>query len=379
MQINDFGQPSHVAALVHKIRSLTNQPWTLMEVCGGQTHAILRYGIDQLLPETIRIVHGPGCPVCVTPIEVIDRAIEIASLPEVIFCTFGDMLRVPGTDSNLMRAKSQGADIRIIQNPMEATKLAESEMGNPGIKKQVVLFAIGFETTAPATAMAIRTAKKRRLNAFSALVCHVLVPPALDAIFSDPDQSIDGLLAAGHVCTIAGYRAYESIANRFQVPIAITGFEPVDLLRGILNLIEQLQNSPPSYRVENVYEHIATLQGNRLAQASVDEVFQISDQLWRGIGKLPKSGLTLNDDYRDFDANLRFPHKHKTNSKPSICQAADVLRGKIRPIDCIAFGTSCTPSNPLGAPMVSSEGACAAYHLYQTLTSISKASPESHR
>lgn len=376
MQINDFGQPRHVAALAEKIHDLVTEPWTLMEVCGGQTHAILRHGIDQLLPESIRIVHGPGCPVCVTPIETIDRAIEIASLPNVIFCTFGDMLRVPGSNGDLMRAKSHGADIRIIQSPMEALQLAQSQSIDSKSDAQVVLFAIGFETTAPATAMAIRLAKQQRLKTFSALVCHVLVPPALDAIFSDQQQNIDGLLAAGHVCTITGYQSYESIADRFRIPIAVTGFEPVDLLRGIVNLIEQLQRKPPTFRVDNTYEHIATFDGNRFAQQTVEQVFRVSDQLWRGIGVLPKSGLKLNEHYAEFDANLRFPSKQPSICKPTICQAADVLRGKIRPIECTAFGNPCTPSNPLGAPMVSSEGACAAYFLYQALSVNKKSKPE---
>jgi len=379
MQTADFGQPSHVAALARQIHDLVIEPWTLMEVCGGQTHAILRHGIDQLLPESIRIVHGPGCPVCVTPIEIIDRAIEIASLPNVTFCTFGDMLRVPGSDGDLMRAKSLGADIRIIQSPMEALQLAQAQSIDSKSAGQVVLFAIGFETTAPATAMAIRMAKQQQLQSFSALVCHVLVPPALDAIFSDPHQNIDGLLAAGHVCTITGYQSYESIANRFRIPIAITGFEPVDLLRGILNLVEQLQQNPPSHRVENTYEHIAKPDGNRIAQQTVEQVFLVSDQLWRGIGLLPKSGLKLNEHYAEFDANLRFPSKKPVICKPSVCQAADVLRGKIRPNECSAFGKPCTPSTPLGAPMVSNEGACAAYYLYQALAVNKKTNPEMYQ
>jgi hydrogenase expression/formation protein HypD len=382
MQSTDFANPIHVAALVRQIHAKSTRPLTLMEVCGGQTHAILRYGIDQLLPPELRIVHGPGCPVCVTPAETIDRAIEIASKPGVIFCTFGDMLRVPGsqTDRNrndLMQAKSRGADVRVIHSPLDAIQiaLAESQNTTPGTpKRHVVLFAIGFETTAPATAMAIRMAKELALVSFSALVCHVLVPPALEAIFDDADHGIDGLLAAGHVCTIAGDGPYHRIAKEFKLPIAITGFEPVDLLRGILNLVEQLESKPSSHRVDNLYEHIATADGNLQAQRTVESVFAVCDQHWRGIGPIPQSGLKLQPQYASFDASTLFPPVKLACEQPSCCRAADVLRGKIRPIECPAFGTLCTPSQPLGAPMVSNEGACAAYFLYQSLSdkSLSK-------
>jgi hydrogenase expression/formation protein HypD len=381
MHATDFGNPNHVASLVREIRSIATRPWTLMEVCGGQTHAILRYGIDQLLPKSIRIVHGPGCPVCVTPIETIDRAIQIALQPGVIFCTFGDMLRVPGSYSDLMQARSHGADIRIIQSPMEAYRIALEESINSrspqtshavSAPRQFVLFAIGFETTAPATAMAIRMAKSQHLDRFSALVCHVLVPPALEAIFSDKEHGIDGLLAAGHVCTIAGYRQYESIASRFGMPIAITGFEPVDLLRGILEVIAQLETKQSDYRVANVYEHIASPDGNIHAQRIVEEVFERCDQPWRGFGVLPQSGLKLYSDFAHHDAQTRFPTAAVPTVESSMCRAADVLRGKIRPIECPAFGKQCNPNNPLGAPMVSNEGACAAYYLYQSLHSIGK-------
>lgn len=338
-----------------------------MEVCGGQTHAILRYGIDQLLPDSIRIVHGPGCPVCVTPIETIDQAITIASIPGVIFCTFGDMLRVPGSAGDLMQAKSRGADVRIIQSPMEAYRLALAQENQGGSDRQVVLFAIGFETTTPATAMAIHLAKEKELRCFSALVCHVLVPPALEAIFSDPNHGIDGLLAAGHVCTITGYHDYEAICHRFRMPIAITGFEPVDLLRGILNVVEQLESQPRNDRVTNVYEHIAKIDGNPHAQQVVAEVFARCDQAWRGIGILPQSGLKLQDAYAHYDAQRRFSVRCDPSNEASPCRAADVLRGKIRPVECPAFGNLCNPSNPLGAPMVSNEGACAAYYLYQSI------------
>jgi hydrogenase expression/formation protein HypD len=372
MPTTDFGDPRHVSLLVEQIRKKAVESWTIMEVCGGQTHAILRYGIDQLLPDSLRIVHGPGCPVCVTPMESIDRAIQIASSPGVVFCTFGDMLRVPGSRGDLMQARSNGADIRIIQTPLEAYRIAleESSRGAEFDRKsgrQVVLFAIGFETTAPATAMAIRLAKQSKLDCFSALVCHVLVPPALEAIFSDPFHGIDGLLAAGHVCTIAGYRPYESIAQRHSIPIAITGFEPVDLLRGILAVIEQLQAGRSKFSAVNSYEHIAGIDGNIHAQSLVDEVFEISDQLWRGMGSLPRSGLKLRKSYASFDANHRFEFESVVPREPSICRAADVLRGKIRPIECPEFGKRCNPSNPIGAPMVSNEGACAAYYIYQSL------------
>lgn len=373
MHTNDFGNPLDVAALVRRIRDKVTKPWTIMEVCGGQTHAILRFGIDQLLPDSIRIVHGPGCPVCVTPIETIDRAIQIASTPGVVFCTFGDMLRVPGSAGDLMQAKSRGANIHIIQSPMEAVVIARKST-NP-----VVLFAIGFETTAPATAMAIRLANQEKLENFSALVCHVLVPPALEAIFSDPSHGIDGLLAAGHVCTITGYREYESIATKHSVPISITGFEPVDLLRGILQTIEQLENDPGNACVVNAYEHIANLDGNLHAQRCVEQVFEVCDQAWRGIGTLPRSGLKLNRDHSHLDANARFAIGRIEPVQVSICRAAEVLRGKIRPIECPAFGTSCNPSTPLGAPMVSNEGACAAYFLYQSLSNSKPQKPEEKR
>jgi hydrogenase expression/formation protein HypD len=379
MQATDFGSPIHVASLVQQIRSKATRPWTIMEVCGGQTHAILRYGIDQLLPESIRIVHGPGCPVCVTPIEMIDQAIKIASMPGVIFCTFGDMLRVPGSAGDLMQAKSRGADVRIIQSPMKAYRLALAQESQAGSDRQVVLFAIGFETTAPATAMAIRLAKEKNLRCFSALVCHVLVPPALEAIFSDPNHGIDGLLAAGHVCTITGYHAYDAICQRFGIPIAITGFEPVDLLRGILNVIEQLESKTRKARVENVYEHIAKIDGNAHAQQVVAEVFSVCDQAWRGIGILPQSGLKLHDTYAHYDAQKRFSVRCNPSDETSPCRAADVLRGKIRPIECPAFGSLCNPSNPLGAPMVSNEGACAAYYLYQSIKESKGKVHEVHR
>ena len=382
MSVTDFGLPRHVALLVEQIHKKATRPWTMMEVCGGQTHAILRYGIDQLLPDSIRIVHGPGCPVCVTPIEVIDRAIHIASLPGVIFCTFGDMLRVPGSHGDLMQARSTGADIRIIQSPMEAYRIAleESSKGTnlDGLaRSQVVLFAIGFETTAPATAMAIRMAQRSRLDCFCALVSHVLVPPALDAIFSDPLHGIDGLLAAGHVCTIAGFRSYDALAKRHCMPIAITGFEPVDLLRGILAVIEQLESGQAEYAVVNSYEHIARIDGNSHAQQVVDEVFEITEQSWRGMGSLSESGLKLREEFIHYDANHRFETKETAYCDTSPCRAADVLRGKIRPIECPEFRIRCNPSNPLGAPMVSNEGACAAYYLYQNLAFEKPKSSES--
>jgi hydrogenase expression/formation protein HypD len=277
------------------------------------------------------------------------------------------MLRVPGSDGDLMQAKSRGADVRIIHSPMEAYQLALAESNQTGSNRQVVLFAIGFETTAPATAMAIRMAKEKNLHCFSALVCHVLVPPALEAIFSDENHGIDGLLAAGHVCTITGYHSYDAICNRFGIPIAITGFEPVDLLRGIWNVVEQLESQPRNDRVVNVYEHIATIQGNAHAQQTVDEVFALCDQTWRGIGILPQSGLKLKEKYALYDAQKRFSIRSDRSTEASPCRAADVLRGKIRPVECPAFGSLCNPGNPLGAPMVSNEGACAAYYLYQSI------------
>ena len=375
--MNDFNSEDvrEVEALVQGIRRITTKNWTVMEVCGGQTHAILKNGIDQLLPPTIRIVHGPGCPVCVTSMEVLDRAMEIASREDVVLCTYGDMLRVPGTKSDLARVRSQGGKIRVIHSPLDACKVASEEL-RLGTGRQVVLFAIGFETTAPATAMAVRAAYMQSLPNFSVLVSHVLVPPAVEAILSDPEHGIDGILAAGHVCAITGYEAYEGIAERYRTPIAVTGFSPVDILRGMLAVVTELEYSKDSgsrnTRVINAYSQVVERNGNTVARRVLEDVFESCDQVWRGMGTLPQSGFKLRSKYQAFDATDRFVSDFGSIDYPALatiqnpCRAAEVLKGKIRPTQCEAFGKHCTPAYPLGAPMVSNEGACAAYYHHQT-------------
>ena len=364
-----------VEALAQGIHRITKGNWTVMEVCGGQTHAILKNGIDQLLPPAIRIVHGPGCPVCVTSMEVLDRAMEIASRDDVVLCTYGDMLRVPGTKTDLARIRSQGGKIRVIHSPLDACKVASEEL-RLGTGRQVVLFAIGFETTAPATAMAVRAAHMKSLPNFSVLVSHVLVPPALQAILSDPDHGIDGILAAGHVCAITGYEAYEEIADQYRTPIAVTGFSPVDILRGMLAVVTELESSKGDTsrhtRVINAYSQVVERCGNVAARRALDEVFECCDQVWRGMGTLPQSGFKLRAKYQALDATERFASETSSIACPALptiqsrCRAAEVLKGKIRPTQCEAFGKECTPAYPLGAPMVSNEGACAAYYHHQT-------------
>jgi len=375
--MNDFNSDDvrEVEVLVQGIRRITTKNWTVMEVCGGQTHAILKNGIDQLLPPTIRIVHGPGCPVCVTSMEVLDRAMEIASREDVVLCTYGDMLRVPGTKSDLARVRSQGGKIRVIHSPLDACKVASEEL-RLGTGRQVVLFAIGFETTAPATAMAVRAAYMQSLPNFSVLVSHVLVPPAVEAILSDPEHGIDGILAAGHVCAITGYEAYEGIAERYRTPIAVTGFSPVDILRGMLAVVTELESSKGSdscnTRVINAYSQVVERTGNSVARRALEDVFESCDQVWRGMGTLPQSGFKLRSKYQAFDATDRFVSDFGSIDYPALatiqnpCRAAEVLKGKIRPTQCEAFGKHCTPAYPLGAPMVSNEGACAAYYHHQT-------------
>jgi len=375
--MNDFNSDDvrEVEVLVQGIRRITTKNWTVMEVCGGQTHAILKNGIDQLLPPTIRIVHGPGCPVCVTSMEVLDRAMEIASREDVVLCTYGDMLRVPGTKSDLARVRSQGGKIRVIHSPLDACKVASEEL-RLGTGRQVVLFAIGFETTAPATAMAVRAAYMQSLPNFSVLVSHVLVPPAVEAILSDPEHGIDGILAAGHVCAITGYEAYEGIAERYRTPIAVTGFSPVDILRGMLAVVTELEYSKGSgsrnTRVINAYSQVVERNGNTVARRVLEDVFESCDQVWRGMGTLPQSGFKLRSKYQAFDATDRFVSDVGSIDYPALatiqnpCRAAEVLKGKIRPTQCEAFGKHCTPAYPLGAPMVSNEGACAAYYHHQT-------------
>ncbi len=355
--LDEFRDPALARSLLDEIRAHVTRPWAIMEVCGGQTHSIIRNGIDRLLPDTIELIHGPGCPVCVTPLEIIDRALAIAARPEVIFCSFGDMLRVPGSGKDLFRVKSEGGDVRVVYSPLDALKLARQ---NPD--RQVVFFAIGFETTAPANAMAIFQAKQQGIRNFSALVSHVCVPPALEAIMSSPTTRVQGFLAAGHVCSVMGTWQYPPIAERYRVPIVVTGFEPLDVLEGIRRIVIQLEAGRAE--VENAYPRAVTPEGNRSAQALIGRVFEVTDRQWRGIGLIPASGWKLRDEFRDFDAAVRFDVEAIQTQESTICRSGDVLHGRIKPNQCSAFGKECTPRTPLGATMVSSEGACAAYYQY---------------
>ncbi|TWU44884.1 Hydrogenase expression/formation protein HypD [Novipirellula aureliae] len=343
--------------LAEQISRICTRPWSIMEVCGGQTHSIIRNGIDQILPDSIEMIHGPGCPVCVTPISVIDKALQMAARPEVIFCSFGDMLRVPGTSEDLFRVKGSGGDVRIVYSPLDAVKLARE---NPN--REVVFLAIGFETTAPANAMAVKIAKQQSIYNFSVLVSHVLVPPAIEAIMDSPENRVQAFLAAGHVCSVMGYHQYHEIAEKYAVPIVVTGFEPLDLLDGIRRTVMQLETGKS--HVENAFPRVVSEAGNEAAQATIAEVFEPTDRDWRGIGMIPQSGWRLNSDFSDFDAERRFDVKHVAEAASTICRAGEVLRGAIKPHQCAAFGKQCTPRNPLGATMVSSEGACAAYYNY---------------
>ncbi|HAH05295.1 MAG TPA: hydrogenase formation protein HypD [Elusimicrobia bacterium] len=336
---------------------MTTKRWTVMEVCGGQTHAIVRFGIDRLLPEKLTLVHGPGCPVCVTPLELIDKAIAIALRPEVLFCSFGDMLRVPGSSKSLLQAKAEGAQVKVVYSPLDALALARETPD-----KQVVFFAVGFETTAPATAMAVQQAKTLGVKNFSLLVSHVLVPPALEALLSSPGCRVQGFLAAGHVCAVMGFSEYLPIAARRKVPIVVTGFEPLDILQGLCMLVRQLEEG--RHEVENQYARAVRKEGNRPAMSLIAEVFEPCPRKWRGIGPIPSSGLGLRPVYAEFDAERRFETASVTAEEPAECQAGLVLQGLLKPVECPAFGVRCTPESPLGAPMVSSEGACAAYYRY---------------
>jgi hydrogenase expression/formation protein HypD len=357
--MDEYRDPVAADRWLGEIRGLVTRPWTLMEVCGGQTHAILKYGIDELLPREVTLLHGPGCPVCVTPLEKIDRAVALASRPEVIFCSFGDMLRVPGTDRDLLSVKASGGDVRIVYSPLDAVKIAAE---NPD--RQVVFFAVGFETTAPGNAMAVYQAMRTGLGNFSVLVSHVLVPPALEAILGSPHCRVQGFLAAGHVCAVMGYSEYRPLAARFKVPIVVTGFEPLDILQGVYLCLKQLEEGRAE--VENQYTRVVTEQGNRPAQALVSEVFGVVTRAWRGIGEIPDSGLCLNERFAAFDAERRFDLSEVgPRPEPAECIAGLVLQGLKKPHDCTAFGGRCTPEHPLGATMVSSEGACAAYYRHR--------------
>ena len=358
--VDEYRDAESAQQYAHAIAQLTTKPWKIMEVCGGQTHSIVKFGLDELLPSAVTLIHGPGCPVCVTPIELIDKALILAAQPDVILCSFGDMLRVPGTEKDLLTVKANGGDVRIVYSPLDALKTAQTHP-----HKQVVFFAVGFETTAPATAMAIYQAHQQGLENFSMLVSHVLVPPAMEAILSSPNNRIQGFLAAGHVCTVMGYTEYEPIAQKYQVPIVVTGFEPVDILQGVYLCIQQLESGKAE--VENQYARSVRRRGNETAQNLIRDVFEIVSRPWRGIGEIPKSGFGLRAKYAEFDAERRFdievaPERTQVSSE---CISGLVLQGVKKPHECPAFGTHCTPENPLGAPMVSSEGACAAYYRYR--------------
>jgi hydrogenase expression/formation protein HypD len=355
--VDEYRDPVAVADLSSVIRRTATRPWTIMEICGGQTHTILKSGLQDLLPDKITLVHGPGCPVCVTPLELIDKAVAIVSRPGTILCSFGDMLRVPGSAKSLFDAKAEGADVRIVYSPTDAVKLAQA---NPD--RQVVFFAVGFETTAPANAMSVWQAAKLDVANYSILVAHVLVPPAVEAILSSPNCRVQAFLAPGHVCAVVGYAPYEPLSRKYNVPIVVTGFEPLDLLEGISMAVKQLEEGRAE--VENQYSRAVRRNGNEAAQRVVAEVFTVTDRQWRGIGEIPSSGLRLSDAYRRFDAEERFAVGDMHASEPAECISGLVLQGIKKPYECPAFGTECTPERPLGAPMVSSEGACAAYYLY---------------
>ena len=358
--LDEFSDPQLARHLVDEIKAATSQRWSIMEVCGGQTHSIIRHGIDQLLPDTIEMIHGPGCPVCVTPLEIIDKALEIASRPDVIFCSFGDMLRVPGSEKDLFQVKSQGGDVRVVYSPLDALKVAQD---NPD--KQVVFFGIGFETTAPANAMTVYQAKRLGIENFSLLVSHVLVPPAISAIMESPTCRVQAFLAAGHVCTVMGTEEYPPLCDKYDIPIVVTGFEPLDILEGIRRTVLQLESG--RHELENAYPRAVQVEGNATAKAMLLDVFEVTDRAWRGIGMIPSSGWRLSHAYRDYDAEHRFSVTDIHTEESAVCRSGEVLQGLIKPHECEAFGTLCTPRNPLGATMVSSEGACAAYYLYRRL------------
>ncbi len=355
--LKEFRDPKLARQILAEIHRITTRNWIIMEVCGGQTHSIIKNGIDRLLPDKIELVHGPGCPVCVTPLELIDKAIAIASRPDVIFASFGDMLRVPGSQKDLFMVKSEGGDVRIVYSPLDAVRLARE---NPD--KKVVFFAVGFETTAPTNAMAVWQAHREGLKNFFLLVSHVLVPPAMRALLESPDNRVNGYLAAGHVCSVMGWWEYEPIAEKYHVPIVVTGFEPVDILEGVLMVVHQLEKGEA--RVENQYRRVVRREGNRPAQELIQRVFEVVDRKWRGIGEIPASGLRLREEFRGHDAELHFGLQELAVEESPLCISGLVLQGLKKPTECPAFGKECTPQTPLGATMVSSEGACAAYYAY---------------
>lgn len=361
--LDEFRDPELAKRLFDDIHQITTKPWSIMEVCGGQTHSIIRNGIDQLLPEEITLIHGPGCPVCVTPLEIIDKALAIAAQPNIIFCSFGDMLRVPGSENDLFRIKSEGGDVRIVYSPLDALKIAQE---NPD--HEVVFFGIGFETTAPANAMTIFQAKQQNVTNFSMLVSHVLVPPAIAAIMESPSVRVQAFLAAGHVCSVMGSWQYDPLVEKYNVPIVVTGFEPLDVLEGIRMTVTQLEAGRAE--LENGYARAVHAQGNQPAQQMLEEVFEVTDRGWRGIGTIPQSGWRLRESYRDYDAETKFSVTDIHTEESALCRSGEVLQGLIKPNECGAFGKECTPRKPLGATMVSSEGACAAYYQYGRFVSV---------
>lgn len=361
--LNEYRDAEKVGRVLEQIRAEVTRPWVIMEICGGQTHSIIRHGFDRLLPPDLELVHGPGCPVCVTPLELIDKALAIAALPDVIFTSFGDMLRVPGSSKDLFQVKSEGADVRVVYSPLDCLTIARE---NPG--KQVVFFGVGFETTAPANAMAVQQAHAQGIENFSMLVSHVRVPPAIEVLLSAPEARVQAFLAAGHVCTVMGTWEYEPLVEKFNVPIVVTGFEPLDLARGILRTVRQLEAGRAE--VENAYERLVVPQGNRPAQQVIDTVFESCDRKWRGVGFIPQSGWRLRPEFAAYDAEQRFNVGDLTVEESPLCQAGLVLQGRLKPSECSAFGRECTPRTPLGAPMVSSEGACAAYYQFGRVTRL---------
>lgn len=358
--ISEYRDPELARAYLDEIRRSVTREWSIMEVCGGQTHSLVKHGIINLLPEEINMIHGPGCPVCVTPLNLIDKAIYLAEEKGVILCSFGDMLRVPGSKKSLLEAKAEGADIRILYSPLEAVNIAEQ---NPD--KEVVFFAVGFETTAPANALSVVHAKRRGIENYSILSSHVLVPPAIEAVMEDDESKVDGFLAAGHVCTIMGTLEYYPLVERFNVPIVVTGFEPVDILQGILMVIKQLESGKAE--VENQYSRIVSEEGNPAAQDTIFEVFEVTDRLWRGMEVIPMSGYKIKEKYRNYDATIKFDVNIEEAEENQECIAGEIMKGIKKPFECPNFGAKCKPENPLGAPMVSSEGACAAYYHFSDL------------
>lgn len=359
--LSEYRDPELVKEYIQELHRITTKNWTLMEICGGQTHSLVKNGILQMLPEKITMVHGPGCPVCVTSLSVIDEAVWLAEQPNNILCSFGDMLRVPGSKKSLLEAKAAGADIRIMYSPLEAVELAKS---NP--TKEVIFFAVGFETTAPANALSVVHAAQQNILNYSILASHVLVPPAMEAILSDEANVIDAFLAAGHVCTIMGLDEYYPVAEKYKIPIVVTGFEPVDLLQGILMAVKQLEKG--EHKVENQYARAVLREGNKMARETIEKVFSVSDRVWRGIGSIPKSGFEVNDRYKLYNARLKFNIDIPFAEENKECISGDIMKGLKKPKQCPNFGTKCKPEHPLGAPMVSSEGACAAYYHYSSDT-----------